>query len=109
MEEYKDYDDDHYYYLYDKLLFSFNITSPGVYILEFYNPEILNPFVVDNEFTMILPDQIIDTIDLSQKMYYNSIRLHTLRNTEPCMYIVKDLAKDACVYFAYGDYSSRYT
>ena len=124
MEEYKDYDyyddyyyydddyydneDDYYYQRFDKHLFSFNVTSPGVYILEFYNPEPSNPFAVDNEFTMILPGQIIDTIDLSQKMYYNSIGFYTLKETEPCVYEVKGLTKNTYVYFSYGDYSSKY-
>ena len=87
-------------------LFAFNITEPGVYILEFYKEEPLNPFDVDNEFTVMLPGQIIDTIDLSQKTYFNSIYLKIWDipfslEFKPFRYIVKNLEKDKYVYFSY--------
>ena len=110
-DDYYDYDDYYYYdYDYDEHLFSFNITNPGVYILEFYNPEPSNPFAVDNEFTVILPGQIIETIDFSKNMYYNSITLFNYLNTyKPVQYKVKNLSKDTYVYFAYGNGELRYS
>ena len=100
-------------------LFIFNITQPGVYILEFYKDQPLNPFAVDNEFTVILPGQIIDTIDLSQKTYYNYnslyLRIWSFDNPspfsfgyKPFKYIVKNLEKDIYVYFLYEPYSYYY-
>ena len=95
------YEEDH--------LFAFYIDTPGEYILEFYNPKNLNPFAVDNEFTIILPGEIIDTIDLSQKMYYNPILFYSRWNiSTPCKYKVKDLAEDTYVYFVYGGEKSYY-
>ena len=87
-------------------LFAFNITEPGVYILEFYKDQPLNPFAVDNEFTVMLPGQIIDTIDLSQKTYFNSIFLKiwdipSSLEFKPFRYIVKNLKIDKYVYFSY--------
>ena len=92
---------------YDEQYFIFNITAPGVYLLEFFNPEVSNPFAVDNEFTALLPGNFIDTIDFSKKMYYNSIYLTIYQkiNFEPFKYKVKNLKKDTFVYFIYGRYS----
>ena len=85
-------------------LFVFNLTEPGVYILEFYKDQPLNPFAMDKEFNVMLPGQIIDTIDLSQKIYFNSINLELYYipysfEFKPFKFIVKILKKDKYVYF----------
>ena len=93
-----------YEYSNERHLFSFNITNQGTYLLEFYNKDSENPFAVDNEFTVLLPGQVIDTIDFSQKMYYNYIDFRTNFKFKPFKYIVKNLKKDIYVYFLKGDY-----
>ena len=93
-----------YEYSKERHLFSFNITNQGTYILEFYNKDSENPFAVDNEFTVFLPGQVIDTIDFSQKIYYNYFEFYTNHKFEPFKYIVKNLKKDIYAYFIRGNY-----
>ena len=77
------------------------LSNPGTYYLEFYSKNSLSK---GGNFTTFLQDSIIDTIDLSQKLYYSNFetRIFGDRNLLPNMYKVKNIKKDIFVYFTFS-------
>ena len=73
----------------------------GTYYIEFYSPY-ASYYVLNSTFTAFIPEKLIDTIDLTQKMYYKISRIKTKSKVNPDRYKVSDIKKDMYVYFTFN-------
>ena len=78
-----------------------NLTRSGLYYIEFDWDENY-PLLQNIRFRTFIHEELVDTIDLSQKMYYRSSTLKTKTKFGPNKYKVKNLKKDIHVFFTYN-------
>ena len=89
----------------EKELMKIILTKSGTYYIEFYSPNSTYS-IYDNRFISFFPGKIIiDTIDLSEKMYYRKSKVEKIKAiVEPNIsniYKVKNLKNDTLIYFSY--------
>ena len=79
---------------------SFKLSKSGIYYLEIcfnYNMDRKS----DDSFILYKSGRIIDTIDLSQKIYYDNIKIETTIQSNSSMFKVNNLTEDKYVCFHY--------
>ena len=79
-------------------LLDISLTKSGTYYFEIYSPI---GFAFPGKFKTFIPEKIIDTIDLTQKIYYGDISFRLDTKLGPSLYQVKDLKDNTDVYFIY--------
>ena len=79
---------------------SFKLSKSGIYYLEIC---LIYKMMQKSDDTFVLykSGRIIDTIDLSQKIYYNNIKIETKVQSKPSMIKVNNLIEDKYVCFSY--------
>ena len=84
---------------YFKDLIHITLTNSGTYFLELYG----SIYQVGKfKFKSFIPEQLINTIDLTQKIYYENFSFKLNRKFEPSFYKVKDIKNNTNVYFIYN-------
>ena len=81
-------------------LMKINLTKSDTYYIEFYSQ--YNYAIFDNHFISFFPGTLIDTIDLTQNIYYGNSIIKTKTIVEPNKYKVKNLKNDTLVHFIYN-------
>ena len=80
-------------------IFELNLNESGLYYLSFYS---FNEISEKNYiFYTFIPGKLIDTIDLSQKMYIKKIKMKLNNCYESNYYRVNNIKRDTYVYFNY--------
>ena len=82
----------------DKIL-KITLKKSGTHYLELYSNYIDNH---DYKFTTFTTGKIIDTIDLTKKMYYENSKIISGKKLEPNLYKVKNIKKNTVVYFNFN-------
>ena len=79
---------------------NFKLQKSGTYYIELYTD---NDFLGDRNyiFKIYISGNIIDTIDLSERMYYKNINIISSTMQNPSIYKVSNLKNDTLVYFSY--------
>ena len=80
-------------------LINITLANSGTYYLEFYSYKGLQ---IEGKFISFIPDYLIDTIDLTQKMYSGNSTIKLKTNLGYNFYQVNNLTKDTFVYFIYS-------
>ena len=78
---------------------TFVIKKQGIYYIEFDGN--IYSFLTENTFFIFISGNIIDRIDLSQRMYFNNLKIETKISLNPCSIKVNNLTEDRYVYFTY--------
>jgi len=81
-------------------LFKLTLKKSGIYYLNFYS-SYSNYLKEDSTFIAFVPGSIIDTIDLTKRMYHLSSKIKTLKKYQANIIKVKNLKKDKYVFFSY--------
>ena len=79
-------------------LINITFTKSGTYYLEFYSSI---DYPIMGKFTSFISGNLIDTIYLNKKMYYENSTIKLKTKLEPNIYKVKYIIKDTLVYFSY--------
>ena len=79
----------------------FTINKSDTYYLEFV-PEYSSIYNnIDETFSFLITGNDINTIDLSQKIYYKNLKFETIYKPNPIIYKVRNLKDDIDVFFYY--------
>ena len=79
---------------------SFN--KSGTYYVEFYSPKIKYQDLIDNAFIAFIAEILVDSIDLSKKMYYKNSKVKTKSYVGPDIYKVKNIKKETYAFFSFN-------
>ena len=73
----------------------------GTYYIEFYLPN-ADKNIPDNAFIAFRAEILIDSIDLTEKMYYRTSKVKTNYYVGPDIYKVKNIKKETYVFFSFN-------
>ena len=81
-------------------LFKLTLKKSGIYYINFVS-RYIDIIIDEDKFMTFVPEEIIDTIDLTQRMYHINSIIETKNNYQYNKFKVKNLKEDKYVFFSY--------